>query len=929
MLSGSRILSHAVRGAKASQTIIPLRCTCPQPRSFDPILSWGRTFLTTRPSFSAEKPLTSTIQRDPSSTTLSQQPYYTRTRRKTKHRKWRRHDLLYPQEDTFPVANETRRLLKHLTELHPGAYRQVFMDKDGSQRFERFKTLHVAIQNQDPEAMWRAYQDIRKDREGHELLSPDVLRLLVIHFKDATSSSSSLSPSATSSPLKKSKYVWDHRAREQIWAPRIVTVLDDKRSLKKEFSRWDCSDLMSALNRCGRYEESLQELDAFIDSNLRIDPILLNHAVRAWGGLERLDKAMETIREMKTRYNVKPSEYTLGYIIQQYLLRGQRSDAISFWNELSKEKGSLEDLATVNGILRACVRVQDSDFAQIVYDAMPRLGIESDIESLNLMLSLAVAEIQYPEDRTKFLQTIQDRIQRSDRPVFDRRILDSILVNFSKKGDAEGAILIHQLMQQQGFSLEVKEYNAILHCFARLQQMDKAIHWFWQMRRSGIRPDGGSFMLLIQSYTLQRSPRATEALFRQMLRDGLQVDLAVCNYLLLAYEQARMNRRCLQLYRTMLQDRSIGLDQFSFSCMFNAVFHQDKALLEGGEGRGGSGSSMDDNEFLLKIGEPIGRPLPHSDQRSVTLDNAGSRMVKTKDIDDDDDDDGSAFSSAAMQDKVHSPLDRMKYQFDDAVSMTTSLDPRSLFRDMIIVGIRPTKSLYSNILRAFLAHNDYAGAAVALRVLIDYYMLKPTPKMSAIVVSWVCQELERRGQGLNQKEDPIAKADLSKLINMMGRTRGLIDIVEKVAKVEQHRSDEKNVLLFPEEEATLAISLPTKTKITTKILDTRSSSGESKMDSTQAQEGRVVRIRNGALLEQDEGPIAKAEQDMGGDLVDLFSRSVIAGSTWSMMEDRPTQMDLKDFERWYRAYSNRTTHAQAIKDKQSTSLSSSSANPNL
>ncbi|KAF9558316.1 hypothetical protein EC968_007186 [Mortierella alpina] len=853
MLRGSRILSHAARGSNARSTI----SNAATPSS-NPVAAAAS-------HAPKSSDTTSAVSRPPA-----------RVRRKTVRQERRPPKSLLPNEPTQTTTKETRRVLKHLTELQPGEFNRVTSGPHGPKRIELYKNLHAALQNtQDPEAMWTAYQELRKDREGLELLSSDIFRLLVVHFKDATSSSQS--------PFRKNSFSWDQLAREQIWAAKIVTVIDDKRSLKRDLTRWDLSDLMSALNRSERYEETLQQLERSAKSHVKLDPILLNHAVRAWGGLERLDKATEAIQDAKTTHNVRASAFTLAYMTQQCLLSGRRKEAAAFWHELL-QTGAVDDPATVNGILRACVRVQDSDFAQIVYDAMPQLGIEPNIDSLNLMLSLAVAEIQSPDERAALLRTIQERSARSDKPVFDKRILDSILVDFAKKGDAEGAILIHQLMQQQGFLLGVKEYNTVLHCYARQQEMDKAVGWFQHMRQVGVRPDQVSFKLLMRSYTLLRMPRETEALFRQMLQDHIEPDLAVCNSLLLAYEQARMNRRCLQLYRTMFEDRAIGLDHFSFSCMFNAVFHQDKALLEGGEGLKGSGSSMEDTGFQLKIAEPIGRPTPYSEQRAITLENKDRPMV----------DDLADHSLTGTQTQLCPPEDRKRYQYENAVSNTTSLDPRSLFRDMIIVGIRPTQSLYSNILRAFLSRDDFAGAAVALRALLDYYVLKPTPKMSAIVVSWVCQAME-----VDPKQANEVKAELAKLIHMMGRTRGLIDMLERVTKTQ---SLDKN---RPSDGTLLSLTAP--------------------KEAADAQSLTDPQLKAGVMEKKQEDAMAKAKREMGGDLTELYSRSAMAGSTWTLADDRPTQIDLKDFERWYRSYSNRTTYAQTVRNEQLKASASSSS----
>lgn len=675
-----------------------------------------------------------------------------------------------------------------------------------------------------------------------DLLSSEVFRLLIIHFKDSSSAYKTFN--------------WDKRAWEQKWASRIVTVLVDKRKCRPKPSRWDSSDLMSALNRLQRFEESLQEMNRLLSGGQGIDPILLSHTVRAWGGLGRLDKALESIEDAKARFNIKPSEFTLGYLIQQFLLVGNKPSALALWREL--RESPMEDIQTANGLLRACIKVQDSNFAQAIYESLGQSGIEGTVDTLNMMLQLAVADLRFTEDRAQFLETINNKIAASDRPVFDKSMLDSILVGFSKKGDIEGAILVNQLMRKYGFSPSTQEHNVILHGYVRLDKMDKAINWFQQMRREGILPDRTSYLLLIEAFTQKRMPREAEALFRQLILDGIEPDLAVCNSLLLAYEQGRMNRRCLQLYKNMFQDR-VGLDGFSFSCMFNAVFHNDKAIKEGGEGLHGQGSFLDNPGFIRQIGEPIGIPTDYSEQRFITLDNDSSNILTKTD------------TQQNLQ--SHPSVNRQKFQFDQVESRTVSLEPRTLFRDMVIVGIQPSRSLYGNILRAFLSQNDFAGAAVALRTLLDYYMLKPTPKMNAIVVNWVCQELERRDPG--NRESAGTLAELSKLISGLGRTRGLVDILEKVAK----------------DEAVQSLTAPDHHEVDRK-------------------DRRGSRNRVG-LPENNKDVLQVAKMEMGGDIVDLFERGVPSGSSWSRTRNDRVQLDLQDFEYWFKTYSSRRTRPEA------------------
>ncbi|KAK3847782.1 MAG: hypothetical protein J3R72DRAFT_430782 [Linnemannia gamsii] len=873
MQCGARILSHWSRSSAASS----LPCSC----HFTPSLTCSPSFQRSRfiSGFSGQAPNLSSAKSTATTTKLSptKKPHTTAIQPTSNRRRkiLQIERPLIPQEFATSNIRKIRQVIRHLTPFNSRSDNPIdFTSAAGQQRLDRFMKLYLALHEENQESIWAAYEAIRGVPQDLEYLSPEVWRLLVVHFKEAITPSS-VATTSIGPASRQTNTISSRLAIEQRWAARIVTVLEDKRPLVQHFLRWDSSDLMSALNRLQRYEETLQELNRALASKVRIDPILLNHAVRAWGGLKKLDRAVETIRDSVSRFQVKPSEYTLGYLIQQYLLQNRMQEAKSFWRELTHD-GTLEEIGTVNGILRACVAVRESYFAQEVYDSMPGLGIEANIESLNLMLSLAVAEIAYPEERDQFLEAINDKISRSDRAIYNKSMLDSILYNFSKKGDAEGAMLVHRLMHKHGFQPGVMEYNEILHCYTRQQEVDKAIEWFCQMRTIGVRPDRLSYLLLMRSYTQQRMPRETEALFRQLIQDGISPDLAICNILLLSYEQARMNRRALQLYKTMFQDRTIGLDRFSFSCAFNAIFHNDKAVLEGGEGREGRGAALDssDNGFLRKISVPIGRPPSgFSEQHSITLENESSQIIETRDTP----------LVPPPQGSLYPPRLPQPFLFEDATSTTTeSLDARSLFRDMIIVGVRPTRSLFSNILRAFLSQSDYVGAGVALRTLVDHYALKPTPKMTAIVVAWVLQELERRGPAI--KDD---RSELSKLTIQMRRTRGLIEILETLAATDPR--------IDADGDSSTATS-PATSADTTIQFARRSTKGSHK-----------------EILKLDQFEVAKME--MGGDLVDLFSKSSLAGSVWSSSGDDSVYIDLHDFERWYRAYANRSTHAQMVKAK--------------
>ncbi|KAF9582788.1 hypothetical protein BGW38_010760 [Lunasporangiospora selenospora] len=757
---------------------------------------------------------------------------------RVKQKKQTPQKLLTPDQFSSRVAPRISTLLSRLTNLSPRKFDMVFRLPDsGPQKLQSFTRLHSALQKQDdPEEIWQAYQNIRITPADLQLLALDVLRLLVIYFKDATSK------------YRKQKSV------EKIWAARVISVLVDMREHHwKNFSKWDSSNLVSALNRLGRYEEAIQEIDRVIAEGSALDPILLNHLVRAWGGLEQLDKAITVIRTCKDSFGIKPSEYTLGYLLQQSVRHGHQFEIQSLWKELSEET-VIEDIGTIDGVLRSCVKAGNSDFAQTVYDSIPGFKLEPSIESLNLMLALSVSEIQYPEERAQFLETINRKIQRNDRLVYNKPMLDSIMAGFSKKGDVEGAILVHQLKCSHGYNPTIEDHNIILRGFIALGQMDSATTWLQQMRRTGFRPDRWTFTLFVQHYSRQRMPRETEALFRQLIVDGVRPDLAICNHLLLAYEQAKMNRRCLQLYRSMFNDR-IGLDTFSFSCMFNAVFHNDKALLEGTEGLDGSGSVVFDLQFLQRISEPIGR----SSHAVVGMDSTQVDVMSVA----------------------------KTFQFDNIPSSTTTLDPRSLFRDMIIVGIRPSQTLFSNIFRAFYSQDDFAGAAVALRTLVDYYSLKVTPKMNAIIVSWVCQYIERQTPDIREKS--LNQGELSKLVHLMGRTRGLIDVLERLARMNDMSGTTRGELLD--------VSTPEKTL-------PEDASPDSTDDTT------MVKTRDSTEPILDEA-IATAKQEMGGDIVDLGSRGLLSGSFWTTNEDVPAQLDLRDFERWYQAYYFRTTRAQA------------------
>ncbi|KAI8354522.1 hypothetical protein B0O80DRAFT_451274 [Mortierella sp. GBAus27b] len=774
-------------------------------------------------------------------------PSQPRAHRSTSNRSYRVSSELRSRMDpasspSIPV------ILQHLTDVPIHGKRRL-AGSLGTKRLMNLKRLHTALQTPtDTDAIWEAYKVVQAVPEDYEWLSEDVLRLIVIYFKEATT------------PSHQTKRLGSRAkdANQTLYA-RIVTLLNDKRKRPTlRFTRWDYSDLMSALNRLGQYNETLKEVDRALESGIKMGSILLNHAVRAWGGLGNLDKALETIEHMKSNYDTEASEYTLGYVTQELILAGKTREAAAFWDQLATS-GTMDDIETVNGILRACATTCNSRFAQTVYDALPKLRMESNLESLNQMLRLAVMEARHPEEKIQLLQSVNDKM--ADQATFGQDLLSNILINFAKKGDADGALSTYRIMLSNGVPPRLIEHNNILHCFARLQQMDEAIDWFQHMRRAGIQPNQPSYALLMQSFVRQRMPRQTEALFRQLLHDGLEPDLAVCNYLLMAYEQARMNRRCLQLYTSMFRNPSIGVDHYTLNCMFNAVFHGDKAQLEGSEGLDAQGSQIKGTSFLVKISEPIGSLIS-----DLQLENSGGETL--------------ASSQHELSQPSLSPVPQ-KYMFDEAVSTTESLNPRTLFRDMIITGIRPSRTLYGNVLRAFLSQNDYAGATVAMRALLDYYVLKPSPKMNAIVVAWVSKEVEVRGR--DDKEGTHIKSELSKLVHMMVRSRGLVEMLEKVVTMRQCE---------------------------------QSDSLDDSVDSTSppTSKARISKGNSEATGKFPEDPIAVARMEMGGDLVDLTQKSTLTPAFWSTGKDDTSKVDLKDFAQWYPLYLKRARYTRAIQE---------------
>ncbi|KAG0260158.1 hypothetical protein DFQ27_003680 [Actinomortierella ambigua] len=708
----------------------------------------------------------------------------------------------------------------------------------------QFRELQRLLQkSKDPEAIWQYYEKLRQSDEALSCMSPDLYRLIILHFKTVGNAAAKASRARTLSSSVAQKTKVDQKT----WAARITTVLVDKRehSQDREFTRWEISDMMSALNRGERYEETLQELSRCLASGVSMDPILLNHAVRAWGGLGRLDKALELIQDKKYQDVAKASEYTLGYLLQQFLLNGQREKALDLW--VAIRTLPMEDPKTAEGILRTCATTKEVDFAQMVYEELSKMGVETTVDALDIMAGMAISKASSGADRAQILQTIFSRMSGQDKQVFRSSTLESILVNFCKKGDMEGAMLVVHLMDHYGLpTTNLHYHNALLRGFSQAGDRDGAIQWLNYMRREGCAPDLTSYHILIMTFVRHRRPREAEALFRQMLMDRLQPDRVLCNQMLLAYEHAKMTKRCLHLYQAMFRDH-LGLDHESYSCLFNAMFHQHKSVQEGGEG---FGTSMDNRRFLALVTEPIAKP------RRLSLADSGA-----------------VAQDGAKEAQAIYPVKRQEYLYPNSKSHTTDLNPRSIFRDMIIVGVLPTLTLYGNILRTFLSQDDAAGAYVALRAMTDFHMLKPTPKISAIVLSWIYAELERRGpSGANA----VTKGELTKLGLMMGRTRGLIDMLEKMVNTEKQQ--------MPEE---------ANRRIQDSLSTTQTSFGreQGKGKNNQASPPAV-----------DMDEVNRAVQEMGGDIVDLFQRGAHSGSAQQRIQDQEMPVDLIDFERWFESY---------------------------
>lgn len=185
---------------------------------------------------------------------------------------------------------------------------------------------------------------------------------------------------------------------------------------------------------------------------------------------------------MEKRYGCRPNEVTYTSVLSGYISGGHLEAAEAILQEMTAE-GIPPSVVTYNAILKGFCRSGLMGRAAGLFQEMVQRGIPPDSVTYNTIIG---GYVQEDDDVAAFDWFLEMR-KRGLRPT---EVTFTDLVGIlGRTGRADLAEKIFREMQRdRRIPVDVPAWNAIVHCFSRLGDMERAHSFFSQMKVPSLSP---------------------------------------------------------------------------------------------------------------------------------------------------------------------------------------------------------------------------------------------------------------------------------------------------------------------------------------------------------------------------------------------------------------------------------------------------------
>ncbi|XP_039141366.1 pentatricopeptide repeat-containing protein At3g53170 [Dioscorea cayenensis subsp. rotundata] len=323
------------------------------------------------------------------------------------------------------------------------------------------------------------------------------------------------------------------------------------------------SRLLMMLGKCRQPDMAASLFQIMLSEGFKPTLDVYTSLVGAYGHSGLLDKAFETLDEMKTISDYKPDVYTytilissccklhrfdqiptllremsyLGVecsvvtyntIIDGYGKAGMLEEMENSLSEMLESGSCLPDIFTMNTVIGAYGKSGKIDKMEGWYSEFQHMGIEPDVNTFNILIR-----------------------------------------SYGLAGMYEKMDAVMKFMEKRFFSPTVVTFNIIIDCFGRMGDIEKMEHFFRSMKYQGLKPNSITYCSLVSGYSKSGFLEKIPLIIRQIENTDVDLDTAFFNSVINAYGQSGDISIMEEMFSLMKEKKCIP-DRITFATMIMA-----------------------------------------------------------------------------------------------------------------------------------------------------------------------------------------------------------------------------------------------------------------------------------------------------------------------------------------------------------------------
>ncbi|XP_059649134.1 pentatricopeptide repeat-containing protein At3g53170 [Cornus florida] len=321
--------------------------------------------------------------------------------------------------------------------------------------------------------------------------------------------------------------------------------------------------LLVMLGKCRQPKQASLLFEIMMSDGLRPTIDAYTALMSAYGLSGLLDKAFQTVDEMKSVCDCKPDVYTYSILIN-CCTKLQRFDLIEHilteMSYLGIECGTVTYNTIIDGYGKAKLfELMESSLMDMIESGtcLP------DVFTFNSVIG-AYGDYGQIEKMEKWFEEFQLMGIKPDVKTFN-----ILIKSYGKAGMYEKMGSVMEFMRKRFFSPTIVTFNIVIETFGKAGNIEKMEEFFLKMKHQGMKPNSITYCSLVSAYSKAGLLNKVDSIMRQADNSDVVLDTPFFNCIISAYGQAGDVEKMGQLFWEM-KERNCKADNITFATMIQA-----------------------------------------------------------------------------------------------------------------------------------------------------------------------------------------------------------------------------------------------------------------------------------------------------------------------------------------------------------------------